>query len=233
MQLPRSRSGFTMVELSISSSILTLCFGVGFALFVGGSQLFTGTLSALKGPDAAEILLARFETDLLQSLQALGDPRPPVQITETGIRFYRVSEAHSSRDRLVGRPSSWEFLRSRKTGRIHPVRDGEVLEELELSYFRFQLIEPVSAEEDEQHLESWWLGYEFHFPVSGARRRDYEIRGVLRLSQPSTQFKYGPISSYLAEGPPLVQMLPSPRGEDVPWRVGPTWPSQELKEAQE
>lgn len=214
MSLQPTRRGFTLVEALISVGLATLLFTVGTATMLGGSRLFGATVGVLQGPDATEIFLARFEPDVLQTVQALGDPRPPMQVRKDGLYFYQVDPTKTSYDLLVGRPCAWTLVPATEEGTFHPCRNGEVLEELVIRSWTMNLIEPDLEDFDEFSSPSWILAFEIAFPQGSFFQSDYVYRGAIELSQPTSNLHHSPTQIGGDEEEVLVRLLPRP--EDAP-----------------
>ncbi len=212
------RRGITLLELLVALSIGVLVLGVTWRVLISGSRLFSRGVSAVRGPEAAILLVDRLEEDLVQCLQVPGDPRPPLAI-EAGrrIAFYRPDPELGSGASVVGVPRLWDLVETASgTGTFHPVRDGQVFREIELRGWSAELVPPDLAE----RRLGWFVDLRFRFEAAGLRGGEHTVRRLVHLPQPSSNFLH-----FLGTGgdllPGLVQMVAPPRDQPIFRTLGP------------
>lgn len=173
------RRGYTLVEVVIAALVGSVVLGGALYLLVSGSKLFDAGVAAARGPEAAVLLMDLLEEDLASSLQAPGDPRPPLKVIDgRGLRFYRTSPGRSTRDTMVGVPARWDVVDG------HPVRDGEVLRSIALAGFEARLIQPDLGD----MVPGWFLEVRARFPGTRRTGSEFELVRLIPLPQPSTNF---------------------------------------------
>ncbi len=204
----RPRIGLTMVELLISMGLGVMATAGAWQLLLGGLRMFESGIARARGPEAAVLLLNQLEQDLVQTLQAPGDPRPPVRIRDgRRLTFYRPLETvHlACSAAILGRPASWNLSAPNRSGTRQPVRDGRVLGDVEVLDWNFDLL-PPSLEEERP---GWCVAVRVRFPTGARNDPGYEVNRLIRLPQPSSQFLHFPgRGAELVPG--LVVMLPRP-----------------------
>jgi prepilin-type N-terminal cleavage/methylation domain-containing protein len=210
------RKGFTLVEVLVSTLLALVLLAMVIQLFLSGARLFGMGIEAARGPEAAIMLMDRFEEDLAQVIQAPGDPRPPMVVTKkTRVTFYRASKKLSNPLVAVGEPASWG-LEERKDGLFHPVRDGKPLTGIVIAGWELEVLAP----DEEQNRAGWYLAARVRFPPSSRLGREFVSARLVFLPQPSTNFL-----NFLAFGaellPGTVSMLPRPEGDEDFEKLGP------------
>lgn len=215
------RRGYTLLEVLIAAALTTLVFAAVYAGLYSGSRAFAASVERLRGPDAAVLLMDRLERDLYQCLQAPGDPRPPMRVEEAlgtlRLTFYAVDPERSNVNVLVGAPVAWELVETDEdSGRYHPMRNGELIEGVTLSGWDLELIEPDA----DQEIPGWYLRMVVTFPGVGLLARDYVVRRLAPLHQPTSNFLWFPShGDGLIED--VVKMLRRPVGDPGFRGLGP------------
>lgn len=213
--------GFTLVEVLVATALAMVLVGLLLDLFLSGARLMGMGIEAARGPEAAILLMDRFEEDIAQVLQAPGDPRPPMQVDRPGTRltFYRASGRRSTPAVAVGEPASWG-LKRRPDGLVHPVKDGRVLAGILLAGWQLQVLEPDA----DQNRAGWYLSVRARFPAQSPLGKEYVSSRLIFLPQPSANFM-----NFLAFGgellPGKVHMLPRPANEPDFEKLGPPDPA--------
>lgn len=214
MNRPSNRRGFTLVEALIAVSLALVVLSVVIAMFVSGSKLFGRSITAARGPEAALIVMDRLADDLVQAIQAPGDPRPPAAVAEGGTRlcFYVPAVDHLTPNTVIAQPAWWHLVEA-GGGTYHPARNGTALWDVLISSWQFELIEPSDVEGEE--VPGWYVKLTARFPTGSVLGDDYEIVRVVRLRQPSSNFLH-----FLDHGGDLlpggVRMLPPPLKDEGP-----------------
>lgn len=208
-----------MLEATIALVLGLTVLTIVHQLTMSGSRLFTRGLQAARGPEAALLLMDRFEEDVLQMVQVPGDPRPPARVVDGHIlTFYRAEAGLSTPARVVGIPGYWnQEPLADDPDLYNPIRDGVRMTDIEFGGFTFELLPPDA---EEKRL-GWYLAVEARFPT-GARGADHVVRRLIYLPQPSSNFLH-----FLSHGdrviPGAVQLLaanPSGRVYDAFDRPG-------------
>lgn len=219
------RRGYTLLEVLVAAALVTLIFSAVWAGLYGGSRAFAASVERLRGPDAAVLLMDRLERDLFQCLQAPGDPRPPLRVLEhddedappARLTFYAVDPEKTNPNVVVGAPISWELVETEEgSGRYHPMRGDELFEGVTVSGWELELLEPDADAE----IPGWYLRMVITFPGEGLMARDYVVRRLAPLHQPTSNFLWFPSQGEgLIED--VVKMLRRPEGDPGFHGLGP------------
>ncbi len=201
------RRAFTLPEVMIATGLALLIAGVVIRVLVSGSRLFVSGIAAARGPEAALLLMDRFEEDITAVLQVPGDPRPPMATDTARLAFYKQSPGWTTPSLTVGEPVIWELDDGRDLPH-HPVRNGEVLEGIEIDSWSFQVLEP----DLESDRPGWYLAFSMTFPTGGGK--PYTLSRLVHLPQPSANFLYFPaFGGEILPG--AVRLLPPPEREPL------------------
>lgn len=189
------RHGHTLLEVLIAAALVTLVLGAVYAGLYSGSRAFAASVERLRGPDAAAMLMDRLEQDLYQCIQAPGDPRPPLRVTETKagprLTFFAVDVGRTNPNVVVASPVSWELIETAEgSGRYHPMRNGELYDGITLGRWDLELLEPSLEPGSES--PGWYLRMVVPFPGEGLLARDYVVRRLAPLHQPTSNFLWFP-----------------------------------------
>lgn len=208
-QHPRRR-GYTLVEMTIATAIAAVVIGAVMGLLVSGSHLFTSGQNAVRGPEAAILVMDQLERDLAQVLQVPGDPRPPVSIHDAGqsMAFYvpGADGVLSTPRTVVGVPVRWTIVRSEDVpGAYHPSRNGAVIRGVTLLDWELTLWSP----KDIENLPGWYVTVRLRFRADSLAGEPYVYARAVHLRQPSTNYASFPtFGDDINSG--LVRMLPPP-----------------------
>jgi prepilin-type N-terminal cleavage/methylation domain-containing protein len=204
------RRGYTLVEMSIATLVAAVVVTAVMSLLVSGSRLFSSGQNAVRGPEAAVLIIDRLERDLVQVLQVPGDPRPPVAIEDDGttMAFYVPGEngVLSTPKTVVGVPVWWGLVEDEdEPGIYHPVRDGEVIEGVALLGWEISLWSP----KDDPELPGWYVTVRLRFRADSLAGEPYVYARAIHLLQPSTNYTSFPTFGDDLN-PGLVRLLPPP-----------------------
>ena len=185
---PLRRRGYTLIEMSIAGLIAAVVITAVMSMLVSGSRLFSSGQNAVRGPEAAILVMDHLERDIIQALQVPGDPRPPVAIDEAGetIAFYIPGAEDAA-------------------GLYHPARNGEVLKTVALLSWEFTLWSPKYDE----GLPGWYVTVRLRFQADNLRGEPYVYARAIHLSQPSTNYASFPTFGDDLN-PGLVRLLSPP-----------------------
>lgn len=207
---PLRRRGYTLIEMAIAGAIATVVFLTVTSLLVSGSRLFSSGQNAVRGPEAALLVMDRLERDLAQTLQVPGDPRRPVAIDDVGeeIAFYvpGADGVLSTPRTVVGVPVWWNLVESEDApGLYHPARNGVPIEGVALLGWEFTLWSP----KDDEELGGWYVTVRLRFQADSLVGEPYVYARAVQLRQPSTNFAGFPTFGDELN-PGLVRLLPPP-----------------------
>ena len=207
---PLRRRGYTLIEMSIAGLIAAVVITAVMSMLVSGSRLFSSGQNAVRGPEAAILVMDHLERDIIQALQVPGDPRPPVAIDEAGetIAFYipGADGVLSTPKTVVGVPVWWSLVEDEDAaGLYHPARNGEVLKTVALLSWEFTLWSPKYDE----GLPGWYVTVRLRFQADNLRGEPYVYARAIHLSQPSTNYASFPTFGDDLN-PGLVRLLSPP-----------------------
>lgn len=195
------RQGYTILEMVIAVALMGLFLGGLMAFLTSGSRLFSAGVGAARGPEGALVVLDAMERDLLQCVQLPGDPRPPVQVTDSGLSFLlarpppeegpvqeSLAEPVTWRLDSLGAPPGASFVH-----RYRPqAEDGEKAETIfrsaPLYGWEVELLEPDQA----QKRPGWYVVIRLFFAPENRVTRDYQVSRLVHLAQPSSNFLHFP-----------------------------------------